>query len=251
MESSSQVAFVTGGARGIGAASAVELARQGYDIAICDLNSPAEAEPMLREVKDLGRRTLFFQADVSDRQAMERVIAETADQFGGLDVLVNNAARSIRKPLLELEVADVEQTWNVTLWGTFHCSQIAARRMAAQGRGGNIVMISSVHAHRAFPNSTAYNGAKAAVNHMATTWAAELAQYRIRVNTIEPGWIDTPGERRFSSEQQLQEAGSRLPLGRLGTPQDIARAVRFLVSEDAAYITGACLRVDGGFVLPR
>jgi len=182
---------------------------------------------------------------------MERVVGETASRLGSLDVLVNNAAKSVRKPLLELDVADVEQTWNVILWGTFHCSQIAARIMAAQGRGGNIVMISSVHAYRAFPNSTAYNGAKAAVNHMAATWAAELAPHRIRVNSIEPGWIDTPGERAFYTEQQIQEAGSRLPLGRLGSPEDIAKAVRFLVSEDGSYITGTCLRVDGGIVLAR
>jgi glucose 1-dehydrogenase len=182
---------------------------------------------------------------------MERAVAETADRLGGLHVVVNNAAASVRKPLLELDVADVEKTWNAILWGTFHCSQLGARLMAEQGRGGNIVMISSVHAYRAFPNSSAYNGAKAAVNHMAATWAAELAPHRIRVNAIEPGWIDTPGEREYSSEQQLQDAGKTLPLGRLGTPEDIAKAVRFLVSEDGAYITGTCLRVDGGIVLPR
>jgi glucose 1-dehydrogenase len=249
MELSNQVAFITGGARGIGAATALELARHGYDVAICDVGARAAAEPTLSGVEELGRRALFFQADVADRPAMERIIAETVDGLGRLDVLVNNAAKSVRKPLLELDVADVEQTWNVILWGTFHCSQIAARIMAAQGHGGNIVMISSVHAYRAFPNSTAYNGAKAAVNHMAATWAAELAPHRIRVNSIEPGWIDTPGERAFYTEQQIQEAGSRLPLGRLGTPEDIARAVRFLVSEDGAYITGTCLRVDGGIVL--
>jgi len=139
----------------------------------------------------------------------------------------------------------------VILWGTFHCSQFAARQMAASGRGGSIVMISSVHAERAFPRSTSYNGAKAAVNQMALTWAAELAPHRIRVNVIEPGWTDTPGERTFYTEEQIREEGARLPLGRLGTPAEIARAARFLVSPDASYITGAILRVDGGIVLPK
>ena len=182
---------------------------------------------------------------------MESMFTETAERLGSIDILVNNAAKSIRKPLLELDTADVEQVWNVILWGTFHCSQLAARRMVAQGRGGNMVMISSVHAYRAFPNSTAYNGAKAAVNHMAMTWAAELAQHRIRVNVIEPGWIDTPGERAFTSEERLREEGGKLPLGRLGTPAEIASAVRFLVSEDGSYVTGSIVRVDGGIALAR
>jgi glucose 1-dehydrogenase len=251
MEPLTQVAFITGGARGIGAATALELAAHGYDVAICDRSAHAAGEPVLRQIEELGRRALFFQSDVADRSAMERALAETAGCLGGLDVVVNNAAASVRKPLLELDVADVEKTWNAILWGTFHCSQIAARLMVAQGRGGNIVMISSVHAYRAFPNSSAYNGAKAAVNHMAATWAAELAPHRIRVNAIEPGWIDTLGEREYSTEQQLEDAGKTLPLGRLGKPEDIAKAVRFLVSEDGAYITGTCLRVDGGIVLPR
>jgi glucose 1-dehydrogenase len=246
-----KVAIVTGGARGIGGATAVELARYGADIAFCDLSLGESAAQTIRQIEELGRRALFFQADVANRSAMERMMEETASRFGSVDILINNAAKSIRKPLIELEVADVEKVWNVILWGTFHCSQLAARRMVAQGTGGNIVMISSVHASRAFPNSTAYNGAKAAVNHMAATWAAELANDRIRVNVVEPGWIDTPGEREFFTEEQIREEGRKLPMKRLGTPEEIARAVRFLVSDDGSYITGACLRVDGGIVLVR
>jgi glucose 1-dehydrogenase len=246
-----KVAIVTGGARGIGGSTAVELARHGADVSICDVSPRAGAEGVIRQIGELGRKSLFFQANVGDRAAVERMIAETAERLGRLDILVNNAAKSIRKPFLELETQDVEQVWRVILWGTFHCSQFAARRMVSQGEGGSIVMISSVHAYRPFPNSTAYNGAKAAVNHMAATWAAELAQHRVRVNTIEPGWIDTPGEREYFTEEQIREEGRKLPLGRLGTPEEIARAVRFLASDDASYITGTCLRVDGGFVLPR
>jgi len=112
-------------------------------------------------------------------------------------------------------------------------------------------MISSVHASRAFPNSTAYNGAKAAINQMARTWAAELASHRIRVNSIEPGWTDTPGERRYYSEDEIREKGKKLPLGRLGRPEEIAGAVSYLVSDLGAYVTGSVLRIDGGILLPE
>jgi len=153
-------------------------------------------------------------------------------------------------PLVDLDVADVQKVWDVALWGVFHCSQLAARQMLKQG-SGSIVVISSVHAEKPFPNNTAYNGAKAAVNHMALTWAAELAKDNIRVNVIEPGWTDTPGERNYYTEEQILEEGRKLPLGRLGKPEEIAKAVRFLVSDEGAYITGSCLRVDGGILLPR
>jgi len=251
MELTGRVAVITGGARGIGAATALELARHGADVSFCDISPRTNAEPVIARVEALGRRVLFCQASAGDRPAMERLFTATEEQLGGVDILVNNAAASVRRPLLELEPAEVESVWNVILWGAFHCSQLAARRMVARGKGGNIVMISSVHAGRPFPNSSAYNGGKAAVNHMALTWAAELAPHGIRVNAIEPGWIDTPGERGFADEERLRQEGSKLPLGRLGTPEEIAKAVRFLVSDDGAYITGSILRVDGGFILPR
>ncbi len=119
-----------------------------------------------------------------------------------------------------------------------------------QRRRGSMVMISSIHALQPYPNNTAYNGAKAAVNQMARTWAAELAPQGIRVNIVEPGWTDTPGERQHYSEEEITSLGQRLPLKRLANPGEIAAAVRFLVSDEASYITGASLRVDGGILLP-
>jgi glucose 1-dehydrogenase len=166
-----------------------------------------------------------------------------------VDILVNNAAFSVRKPFLELTVEEVERTWAVSQWGVFHCSQAAARQMVAQGGGGNIVVVSSVHSFRPYPNAMSYNAAKAAINQMAATWAVELAPYRIRVNILEPGWTDTPGERQFYSEEELARHGESLLMGRLATAQEMARAVLFLASDDSSYMTGACLRVDGGFVL--
>jgi glucose 1-dehydrogenase len=245
-----KVALVTGAARGIGQACAVELARHGAEIAFCDLGAAESGAETVALVERVGRRARYYRCDVGDRSAVEAMFERVQADFGRLDICVNNAAANIRKPLIELEVSDVAMVWNVILWGVFHCSQLAARQMVKQGEGGCLLMISSVHAERAFGRSTAYNGAKAAVNQMAMTWAAELAQYRIRVNVIEPGWTDTPGERAFYTEERIKEEGLSLPLGRLANPSEIAAAARFLCSDDASYVTGSILRVDGGFVLP-
>ena len=126
-------------------------------------------------------------------------------------------------------------------------SQLVARHMVSRGNGGKIVFISSVHALMPYAKSVAYNAAKAGLDHMAQTIALELTEHRINVNAIEPGWIDTPGERGYFSDSTMQAAGSTLPWGRLGKPLDIGKAAAFLSSEEADYITGAILRVDGGF----
>jgi glucose 1-dehydrogenase len=243
-----KTAIVTGAARGIGQAIAIELAERGARVAICDTLDAAET---IARIEHCGVPALFERRDVSDRAQLDRFFEVVQHEFGRLDILVNNAARSIRKPLVDLEIADVENTWGPALWGVFHCSQLAARRMIQQGGPGNIVMISSVLAHVPFVKSSPYNGAKAAVNQMACTWALELAPHGIRVNTIEPGWIDTPGERNFATEEEIREEGAKLPLGRLGRPDEIAKAVAFLVSDDASYITGATLRVDGAVTLVK
>jgi glucose 1-dehydrogenase len=245
-----KVAVITGGARGIGQATAVELARSGSDVVFCDICKPEQALQTITAIEGFHRKARFFRVDVGDRAQVEDMFREIVSEFGRIDILVNNAAMNIRKPLVDLEIEDVQRVWSVALWGVLHCSQLAARQMIKQ-QGGSIVMISSVHAVRPFPNNTAYNGAKAAVNHMARTWAAELVGQGIRVNVIEPGWTDTPGERTLYSEEQIQTEGSQLPMGRLASAAEIANAVRFLVSDEAAYITGSCLRVDGGLLLPK
>jgi glucose 1-dehydrogenase len=121
--------------------------------------------------------------------------------------------------------------------------------MAAQGTGGSLLIIGSVHSHRHYPYSSVYNMAKAGVSSLARTIASELAPYRIRVNTILPGWTDTPGELEFASEEELRRGGETIPLGRLATPEDIGHAALYLLSDEASYVTGAELLVDGGFTL--
>ena len=246
-----KVALVTGAARGIGRACVLEMARRGADVAINDVRLIDEAESVAREVRAMSKRAIVAQGDVSDRQAMDALVNRTVEELGRLDILVANAGRNVRKPFLEMEPRDMEETLAVTLWGTFHVSQLAARQMVRQGRGGSIVFISSVHAVLAIPGSAAYNAAKAGINHLARTMAAELTPHSVRVNTIEPGWIDTPGERAAFGEQQLREAGAQLPLGRMGTADEIARGAAFLASDEASYITGSTLRIDGGYALPR
>jgi glucose 1-dehydrogenase len=244
---SGKTALVTGAARGIGKAIALELARCGADLVLCDLLP--QVSDTAREIEALKASAVARITDAGDRKSIEKLFSDAADRYGAVDILVNNVGLNIRKPLWELEVSDVEAIWSTTLWSVFHCSQLAARQMRDRDRGGSIVCISSVLGSRPYAGSSAYNGAKAAVNQMVRTWASELAPHRIRVNAIEPGWIDTPGERVFASEEEIQTKAKQLPFGRLGTPEEIADAVAFLVSDYATYITGACLRVDGGYSL--
>lgn len=250
MKLKDKVAIITGASRGIGRATAIELARNGANVTVNYGVHREEGAEVVSEIEKLGRRALLFQGNVADRIRDQQMIEETVATFGRVDVLVANAASDVRKPFLELEVADVEKTWAVSLWGVFHCCQLAARQMVKQGGGGSIVVVSSVHAFRPYLNATPYNAAKAAVNHMASTWAAELIQYGIRVNVVEPGWTDTPGECRFNTEEQIREGGKIVPIGRLARAEEIAKAVLFLASdEDSSYMVGGCLRVDGGFSL--
>ena len=245
-----KVALVTGASRGIGRGCALEMARVGADVAINYRSHEDEAMAVAEKVEQMGRRALVVQADVGDRVEIERMMDQVLDVFGRMDILVNNVAMGLRKPFLEMTPEEMAGVLDVSLWSVFHCSQLAARDMVKRGQGGAILVISSVHAAIPFGDHLAYNTAKAGIEQMAHTMATELAPHRIRVNVIEPGWIDTPGERAFFTEAQIKERGAQLPWGRLGTIEEIGKAAVFLASDDAEYITGACLRVDGGFWLP-
>ena len=246
-----KVALVTGAARGIGRGVALCLAEEGANLIVNDL-PPAEglgARATMQEVEALGRQALAYDADVSDHDQVAALFAAGVAHFGRIDVVVANAAFSIREPMIEAQWPHVLRTLEVTQFGVFHTCQAAAQQMVKQGDGGKIVIIGSILAEIPFPNSAAYNMAKAAVNHLGRTLAAELATHRINVNVINPGYIDTPGERKFATEEQIAQAARNLPWGRLGTPHDIGRAVAFLASADADYITGSALVVDGGYKL--
>lgn len=251
MKLANRVALVTGASRGIGRGCALELAREGADVVVNYRSHPEEAEAVVAEIRGMGRRAIAYGADVGQRAAVDEMVAAALTELGRIDILVNNAAYSIRKPFLEYTEAEFAEVLQVALWSVFHCSQAVARHMVERGGGGKIIVVSSVHAFIPFPNSLPYNVAKAGINHMAYSIAGELAPHRINANVIEPGWTDTPGERRYYSEEELRAGGQKLPWGRLGEPEEIGKAAAFLASADADYITGACLRVDGGVWLKQ
>ena len=244
-----KVALITGASQGIGRGVALCLAAQGADIVVNYCTHAHEAHEVAGEIEAMGRQAWVCQADVADRAAVAWMFAGAVEHFGHIDIAVANAAMSVRELVIEAQWENVLRTIEVSQFGVFHTCQAAAQQMVKQGHGGKIVIISSVLEEIAPPTSAAYNMAKAAVNHLGRTMAAELAAHRINVNMINPGWIDTPGERVFASEEAIQAGARRIPWGRLGTAEDIGKAVAFLASDDADYVTGATLRVDGGFVL--
>jgi glucose 1-dehydrogenase len=245
-----KTALVTGASAGIGRATALALAQAGADVALNYLTYPEAAAELAARLRALGRRVLLLPADVADPAAVEAMVAETSAAFGRLDIFVANAAHSDEDYFYKADLAGFRRTIDVTMWGAFYGFRAAANQMIRQGQGGNLVAIGSIHAEQAFPTSMAYNMAKAAVNQLARTAAVELLPYRIRVNIVYPGWTDTPGERKYFSEEMLRRAGVEQPWGRLARPEEIARGVLFLVDPASDYITGSTLAIDGGSQLP-
>jgi glucose 1-dehydrogenase len=244
-----QAALITGGSRGIGRATAIALAQAGADVAINYFAHDDEAQAVVADIERLGRRALLLRADVSDQPAVERLVRQTIEQFGRLDIAVSNAYYSDRALFYEADMAGFRRTFDVTMWGAFYTLRAAAAHMIGR-RSGSIVLISSPRAFLPMPRSMAYNMAKAAVDQMARTAAIELAEHRVRINVIHPGWIDTPGERKFTSEEQMAQGAQNIPWRRLGRPEEIARAVVFLCDPASDYVTGAELLIDGGITLP-
>ena len=274
-----QVALVSGASRGIGLATGIALAEAGASVAFNYYDEPHEAPVAIERLQQAGRRAMLVQGDVARLADVERMVAETVAAFGSLTIAVASAAFSHREPFYESDIDGFRRTVDVTMWGPFHVARAAARQMIAQraagvsaadtpqdsasaagvpqgsvpqeaGQAGSIVVIGSPHAYTAIPRSMAYNMSKAAVDHMARTAAIELVEHRIRVNIVTPGWTDTPGERKFASDETIAQAGTKLPWKRLARPDEIARAVVFLCDPASEYITGSALLVDGGITLP-
>jgi glucose 1-dehydrogenase len=260
-----QIAIVTGASRGIGRAAAIALARAGAHVGINFRSHPEEAEEVAAACREFGVEALLLQGDVSDLDSVEKMVAQVVAKFGRLDIAVSNAAYSDREPFWEADLAGFRRGVDVTMWGAFNLLRTATRQMLVQPKkdlgkspddgfarhsAGSIVIVSSPHAYIAVPRAMSYNMSKAAIDHMARTAAIELAEHRIRVNLIHPGWIDTPGERKYASEETLKKAGEKLPWGRMGQSEEIARGIVFLADPESEYITGSSLQIDGGITLP-
>lgn len=245
-----RVAVVTGASLGIGRATAVAFGRAGADVVVNYRSHTDQAEEVVRAIRDLGSRAIAVQADVADQAAVERLVETTVKEFGRLDMAVSNAAYSDRERFFEADMAGFRRTVDVTMWGAFYLMRAATQQMIRQGQGGSITLVSSPHAFIPAPRAMAYNMSKAALEHMARTAAIEVAEYRIRINLIQPGWTDTPGERKFASEDTLTAAGAKIPLGRLGNSEEMADGILFLADPRNEYITGASLLIDGGISLP-
>jgi glucose 1-dehydrogenase len=241
---SGKVAIVTGGSRGIGRAIALEMAKAGASVAmncLCQDDDSLETEKLLHAI---GGRLLVCYGDVADDQTLESNVAAAVDTFGRVDVAVANAAFSVREPFCGADLDAFRRTVDVTMWGALNLFRAAANQMIRQAIGGVLLAVSSPHAFIAVPGSMAYNMAKAAVDQMARTAAVELAEHRIRVNILYPGWTDTPGERHFNNEEQIAIASQHLLWKRLASPQEIARAAVFLCDPTNDYISGSSLIVD-------
>ena len=245
-----KVALVTGASSGIGRAAAVRLAEAGADIALNYLTMPEGAEEAAEQIEALGRKVALYRVDVADQSAVEHMVSDAVALLGRLDVFVSSAAYSDRESFHTADMAGFRRTIDVTMWGAFYGLRAASRQMIEQGDGGAAVVVSSPHAQIAFPRCMAYNMAKAALDQMMRTAAVELLPHKIRVNGVYPGWTDTPGERKFFSDEMIAKAAPGLPWGRLATPDEIARAVAFLADPASDYITGTILHVDGGLFLP-
>jgi glucose 1-dehydrogenase len=243
-------ALVTGSSKGIGSAVAIGLAKGGANVTINCSSSVAQAEKVAEEIRAMGRKSIVVACDVSDQKAVEDMVQKTVDAFGSLDLFVSNAVYSDRELMVDANMDGFRRTIDVSMWGAMYGVRASAQQMLKQGRGGAITVISSPHAIIPIPTAMAYNMSKAAIDHMARTAAIELVRHGIRVNVFHPGWIDTPGERKFFTEEQLDDGAKGLPMGRMGTPEEMAHGVCFTLSDEAAYMTGSTLTMDGGVGLP-
>jgi glucose 1-dehydrogenase len=245
-----KVVVVTGASLGIGRSTAIAYGRAGAKVVVNYNKSRDKADEVIREIEAAGSEAVAFPADVADQSMVEGLVAKAVERFGRLDIAVSNAAYSDRDLFYKADMAGFRRTVDVTMWGAFYLLRAASQQMIAQGGGGAIVMVSSPHAFIPAPRAMAYNMSKAAIEHMSKTAAIELAEFKIRVNIVQPGWTDTPGERKFASEETLETAGAKIPLGRLGNPEEMAKAILFLSDPENNYMTGTELLVDGGISLP-
>ncbi|MDE0188815.1 MAG: glucose 1-dehydrogenase [bacterium] len=240
-----KVAIITGGATGMGRAASVLFAREGARVTVADRNVP-EGRRTVRMVEDIGGEGLFVETDVSKANQVSNMVEQTVRHFGTLDVLVNNAGVAIKTPPLA-EVSELlwDLTLDTNLRGVFLCTKYAVPHMI--GRRASIVNVSSGAGMNPTPHAVPYGVSKAGVIQLTLTTSAQYAPQGVRCNVIVPGSVDTPQARGTSgSAEQFDRISSRIAVGRIGTPQDIASLMLFLASDESSYISGAAIKIDGG-----
>lgn len=243
-----QVALITGGSRGIGRAISLTLARQGADIVINFLRRRSAAEQTAEEVRACGARAHLLKADVGEAEDVACMFQEIKEAFGGLDILVSNAALGVLRPAMELEVKHWERTMNICGRALLLLAQGAAPLMEKRG-GGKIIAITSIGATRVLPHYAAVGAAKGVLETLTRYLACELAPKGIVVNAVSGGVVDTEALKFFPNRQELLAWGQRTPMGRVGRPEDIANVVALLCRPEANWICGQTIVADGGFSL--
>ena len=241
----SRIAVITGAQQGIGREVAMTLGRSGMTIVANYLDDVEGAQALADELTAIGAICHLVQGDLAQTEQIEGLMS-VAERIGGIDVLVNNAAIFPRKPFLELSEELWDRTMTINLKAPYLCTQLAARRMIAHGRGGAIVNLTSIAAFRSSPSAVHYATSKAGLIGLTRATALELAPHRIRVNAVAPGLTDTAQPRFGMSEDEIAAAGRQVPLGQMAVPSDIASVIRFLTSDEALHITGQTWHVNGG-----
>ncbi|MFD2612965.1 3-oxoacyl-[acyl-carrier-protein] reductase [Paenibacillus gansuensis] len=242
-----KTALVTGASRGIGRAIALALAEAGADVAVNYAGSEEAAAQVVEAIEAMGRRAVKIRANVAVSSEVEDMVKHVLETFGKIDILVNNAGITRDNLIMRMKEEEFDQVIDTNLKGVFNCVKAVTRPMMKQ-RGGRIVNISSVVGALGNPGQINYVAAKAGVIGMTKAAARELASRNITVNAVAPGFIETDMTDKLSAEQRDGLMGS-IPLARLGQPEDIAKAVLFLASEDASYMTGQTIHVDGGMYM--
>jgi NAD(P)-dependent dehydrogenase (short-subunit alcohol dehydrogenase family) len=249
-ELKNKVALVTGARRGMGKADALALANQGAKVVVTDVDLK-ECEQVVEEIKKAGGEAMAFKMDVSNKEEVDRVFDQVIEKWGRLDILVNNAGVFLPKPALELTEADWDKTIDINLKGEFLCAQRAAKEMVKNkwGRIINIASIASGQSGCGYPGGAHYSASKGGITGMSETLALEWGGLGITVNVIGPGAIDTPMIQGIKDSKEAMAAiSARVPVGRVGRPEEIAAVVVFLASEESSYINGATIFVDGGWL---
>src|SRR3989338_972832 len=245
-----KTAIVTGARRGMGRAHALVLAKAGARVMVADISSE-ECEKVVKEIEKNGGEAMAIKCDVSKKEEVDKMIETVVKKWGKLDILINNAGIAQFVPFLQMTEAEWDKTININLKGYFLCAQAAAKEMQRQGSGAivNIASVAMGQVGVGFPNLTHYCASKGGIVGMSEAMAIELAPYNIRVNVVSPGAIDTPMIDQVKQDKAAM-AGilARVPLRRVGKPEEVANAVLFLASDESSYMTGSVVVVDGGWL---